>query len=117
VFDVEHAGQVRAIDEDHEPELANTAVLSGDLEAAIGEVKAKARWEPPVAQRRRSIQVAVGARGYRLDQPIYLPRGRSPGDAFFPDSGPEVDSDWRDRGPAPQGMTIQVYGPAAARWR
>jgi dihydrofolate reductase len=48
---IEHAAQVRGIDALTEPQWADTTVLSSDVAAAIGELKAKPGGEPQVRRR------------------------------------------------------------------
>ena len=71
-----------------EPQWANTTVLSGDVAAAIGELKAKAGRRAAGARQRRLVGVVVREQPRRRDEPVHLPRGRRPGHAAVPQRPP-----------------------------
>ena len=96
-----------------DPTWANTTVLSGDLAAAIRELKAKRGRRAAGARQRRPVPVAARQRPRRRDEPVHLPRGRRPGHAPVPRHRPGHErSTWSNRGATPSGVTIQVYRPA-----
>jgi dihydrofolate reductase len=63
-----------------DPQWADTTVLSGDLAAAVGELKAK----PGGELQRRPDPMAARERARRRDQPARLPGGRRRGHAAIP---------------------------------
>ena len=67
-----------------EPEWDDTTVLSDDVAAAIGELKAKPGRRAAGARQRRPDPVAARQRPRRRDQPVHLSRGRRPGHAAVP---------------------------------
>ena len=92
-----------------EPKWANTTVLSGDVVAAVGELKANPG---------RELQVHGSGALFRwlLDNyfiaemnlfifPVVVGQGTR----LFPDSGPDTALDLVDSRVTPKGVTIQVY--------
>ncbi len=71
-----------------DPQWADTTVLSGDLAAAIGELKAK-----------HEINLLI--------VPVVLGQGTR----LFPDAGPDIALDLVDSRADSKGVTIQVYRP------
>ena len=67
-----------------DPRWANTTVLSGDLAAAIGELKAKRAGELQVHGSGALIRWLLEQRPRRRDQPAHRPRGPRPGHAAVP---------------------------------
>ena len=109
---VEHTAQVRgASTTPFDPEWANTTVLSGDVAAAIRELKAKAGGE---------LQVhgsGVLAR-WLLDNDLVdemnlltYPGGRRPGHAVIPRPGPDKALGLVESRATAKGLTLQVYRP------
>jgi dihydrofolate reductase len=94
-----------------EPRWANTTVLSGDVAAAVGELKAKPGGE---------LQVHGSGALFRwlLDNQLVdemtlfiFPVVVGQGMRLFPDSGPDIALDLVDSRATPKGVTIQVYRP------
>jgi dihydrofolate reductase len=95
-----------------DPKWANTTVLSGDVAAAIRELKAKAGGE---------LQVHGSGDLFRwlLDNDLVdemtlftFPVVVGQGTRLFPDTGPDRAVDLVDSRATPSGITIQVYRPA-----
>jgi dihydrofolate reductase len=95
-----------------DPQWANTTVLSGDVAAAVGELKAK-----PVGE----LQVHGSGSLVRwlfdnqlvdeiilLTYPVVIGQGKR----LFPDTGPDTALDLVDSRATPGGVTIQVYRPS-----
>src|SRR5712691_9002861 len=100
-----------------EARWANTTVLSGDLAAAIGELKAKPARELQVhgsgALIRWLLDNQLVDEVTLLTVPVVLGQGTR----LFPDTGPDialelVDSRTTSRGITIRGITIQTYRPA-----
>ena len=98
-----------------EPRWANATVLSGDVAAAVGELKAKPG---------RELQVHGSGALFRwlLDNDLVdemnlfiFPVVVGQGTRLFPDSGPDTALDLVDSRATPKGVTIQVYRPTGAR--
>ncbi len=94
------------------PRWANTTVLSGDLAAAIGELKAKPGGELQVhgsgALIRWLLQNGLVDEMTLLIVPVVLGQGMR----LFPDAGPDLALDLVDSRADSKGVTIQVYRPA-----
>jgi dihydrofolate reductase len=95
-----------------DPRWADTTVLSGDVAAAIRELKAKAGGE---------LQVHGSGALFRwlLDNDLVdemtlftFPVVVGQGTRLFPDTGPDRALDLVDTRATPSGVTIQVYRPA-----
>ena len=95
-----------------DPEWANTTVLSGDLAAAIRELKAKAGGELQVHGSGVLIRWLLD--NDLVDEIILLtvPVVVGQGTRLFPDAGPDVALDLVDSRADSKGVTIQVYRPA-----
>jgi dihydrofolate reductase len=95
-----------------EPRWANTTVLSGDVAAAIGELKAKPEGELQVhgsgALIRWLLENDLVDEINLLIVPVVLGQGTR----LFPDTGPDVALDLVDSRADSKGVTIQVYRPA-----
>jgi len=93
------------------PRWANTAVLSGDLAAAIGELKAKPTGELQVhgsgALIRWLLQDGLVDEINLLIVPVVLGQGKR----LFPDIGPDIALDLVESRADSKGVTIQVYRP------
>ena len=95
-----------------EPSWANTTVLSGDLAAAIGELKAKPGGELQVHGSGTLVRWLL-AHGLvdeitLLTIPVILGQGTR----LFPETGPELALELVDARTDSRGVTIQVYRPA-----
>jgi dihydrofolate reductase len=95
-----------------EPRWADTTVLSGDLAAAIGELKAKSAGELQVhgsgALVRRLLQNDLVDEMTLLIVPVVLGQGTR----LFPGTGPDIALDLVESRADSKGVTIQVYRPA-----
>jgi hypothetical protein len=109
---LEHAAQVRRIDHAHRPAVADTTVLSGDVAAAIGELKAKPGGELQVhgsgALTRWLLDNDLVDEMNLLIVPVVVGQGTR----LFPDAGPDIALDVVDSRAFPKGVTLQVYRPA-----
>ncbi len=94
------------------PEWSDTTVLSGDLAAAIGELKAKPGGELQVhgsgALTRWLLDNELVDEMYLLTCPVVVGMGAR----LFPDAGPDLALDLVDSRAFPKGITLQVYRPA-----
>src|SRR3954464_2562109 len=94
-----------------EARWADTTVLSGDLAAAIGELKAKPAGELPVhgsgALTRWLLENDLVDEMNLLIVPVVLGQGTR----LFPDAGPDIALDLVDSRADSKGVTIQVYRP------
>ena len=95
-----------------EPRWADTTVLSGDLAAAIGELKAKSAGELQVhgsgALVRWLLQNNLVDEMTLLIVPVVLGQGTR----LFPGTGPDIALDLVESRADSKGVTIQVYRPA-----
>jgi dihydrofolate reductase len=95
-----------------EPRWANTTVLSGDVAAAIGELKANPGGELQVhgsgALTRWLLENELVDEINLLIVPVVVGQGTR----LFPDAGPDIALDLVDSRAFPKGITIQVYRPA-----
>jgi dihydrofolate reductase len=94
-----------------DPQWADTTVLSGDLAAAIGELKAKPGGELQVhgsgALIRWLLENDLVDEINLLIVPVVLGQGTR----LFPDTGPDIALDLVDSRADSKGVTIQVYRP------
>jgi dihydrofolate reductase len=94
-----------------EPSWADTTVLSGDLAAAIGELKAQPAGELQVhgsaALIRWLLENDLVDELTLLIVPVVLGQGTR----LFPDAGPDIALDLVDSRADSKGVTIQVYRP------
>ena len=94
-----------------DPEWAETTVLSGDVAAAIGELKAKPGGELQVhgsgALTRWLLDNDLVDEMNLLVCPVVVGQGAR----LFPDTGPDIALDLVDAQAFPKGITIQVYRP------
>jgi dihydrofolate reductase len=95
-----------------EPRWANTTVLSGDLAAAIGELKAKPEGELQVHGSGNLVRWLFDE--HLVDEIILLtyPLVVGQGMRLFPDTGPDMALDVVDSRSTPEGIAIHVYRPA-----
>ena len=95
-----------------DPKWADTTVLSGDLAAAIGELKAKPGGELQVHGSGTLIRWLL--ENHLIDQitllivPVVLGQGRR----LFPAAGPDIALDLVESRADSKGVMIQVYRPA-----
>jgi dihydrofolate reductase len=95
-----------------DPQWADTTVLSGDVAAAVGELKAKGEGELEV---HGSGNLARWLLANQLVEEITLlvyPLVVGQGTRLFPDTGPDAALDLVESRSTPKGITIQVYRPA-----
>jgi dihydrofolate reductase len=94
-----------------DPQWADTTVLSGDLAAAIGELKAKPGGELQVhgsgALTRWLVDNDLIDEINLLTCPVIVGQGTR----LFPDAGPDIALDLVDSRAFPKGITLQVYRP------
>src|SRR5437867_1781256 len=95
-----------------EPCWAGTTVLSGDVAAAIGELKAKPAGELQVHGSGNLVRWLFD--NHLVDEITLLtvPVVVGQGTRLFPDTGPDTALDLVDSQSTPSGVTIQVYRPA-----
>ncbi len=94
-----------------EPRWADTTVLSGDVAAAIGELKAKPGGELQVHGSGSLVRWLFD--NHLVDEITLLtyPVVVGQGTRLFPDTGPDTALDLVDSQSTPKGVTIQVYRP------
>ena len=94
-----------------DPQWAATTVLSGDVAAAIGELKAEQEGELQVhgsgALIRWLLDNGLVDEITLLVYPVILGQGTR----LFPDAGPDAALDLMESRSTPKGVTIQVYRP------
>lgn len=95
-----------------DPEWADTAVFSGDLAAAIGELKKKGEGELQVHGSGNLIRWLIDSQ--LVDEMILLtyPVVIGQGERLFPASGPDTALELLESRATPSGVTIQVYRPS-----
>ena len=95
-----------------EPRWADTTVLSGDVAAAIGELKARPGGELQVhgsgALTRWLLENDLVDEINLLIVPVVVGQGTR----LFPDTGPDIALDLVESRSFPKGITLQVYRPA-----
>ena len=95
-----------------DPQWANTAVLSGDVAAAIGELKAQSAGELQVhgsgALVRWLLDHHLVDEITLLTYPVVVGQGTR----LFPDTGPDRAFELIESQTTPGGVIIQVYRPA-----
>jgi dihydrofolate reductase len=94
-----------------DPQWADTTVLSGDVAAAIGELKAKRGGELQVHGSGSLVRWLLD--NHLVDEIILLtyPLVVGQGTRLFPDTGPDTALELVDSRATPSGVTIQVYRP------
>ena len=95
-----------------DPRWANTTVLSGDVAAAVGELKAEPAGELQVHGSGKLVRWLLD---HELVDEITLltyPLILGQGTRLFPDTGPDTALELVDTRPTPSGVIIQVYRPA-----
>jgi dihydrofolate reductase len=94
-----------------DPQWADTTVLSGDLAAAIGELKAKPAGELQVHGSGSLVRWLLDNQLVDEITLLTYPVVIGQGTRLFPDTGPDTALDLVDSQSTPNGMTIQVYRP------
>ena len=94
-----------------EPRWADTTVLSGDVAAAIGELKAKPAGELQVHGSGRLVRWLFDHHLVDEITLLTVPVVVGQGTRLFPDRGPDAALDLVDSRVTPKGVTIQVYRP------
>jgi dihydrofolate reductase len=94
-----------------EPRWANTTVLSGDVAAAIGELKAKPAGELQVHGSGKLIRWLFDNQLVDEITLLTVPVVVGQGTRLFPATGPDIALDLVDSRATPKGVTIQVYRP------
>jgi dihydrofolate reductase len=95
-----------------DPQWADTTVLSGDVAAAIGELKAKLAGELQVHGSGNLVRWLFD--NHLVDEIILLtyPVVIGQGTRLFPATGPDTALELVDAQSTPKGVSIQVYRPA-----
>ncbi len=94
------------------PRWADTTVLSGDLAAAIGELKAKPAGELQVHGSGTLIRWLLENDLVDEMTLLIVPVVLGQGTRLFPDAGPDIALDLVESRADSKGVTIQVYRPA-----
>jgi dihydrofolate reductase len=94
-----------------DPPWANTTVLSGDLAAAVGELKAKPAGELQVHGSGNLIRWLLDHQLVDELTLLVCPVVLGQGTRLFPDTGPDIALDLVQSQTTPSGVTIQVYRP------
>jgi dihydrofolate reductase len=94
-----------------DPQWADTTVLSADLAAAIGELKAKPEGELQVHGSGALIRWLLGHDLVDEIQLIIVPVVLGQGARLFPDAGPDIALDLVESRVDSKGVTIQIYRP------
>jgi dihydrofolate reductase len=94
-----------------DPQWAGTTVLSGDVAAAIGELKAKPAGELQVHGSGNLIRSLLD--NQLVDEMTLLtyPLVIGQGMRLFPDTGPDTALELVESRATPSGVTIQIYRP------
>src|SRR5437867_10521078 len=94
-----------------DPQWADTTVLSGDVAAAIGELKAKPAGELQVHGSGALIRWLLANDLVDEMNLLIVPVVLGQGTRLFPDAGPDIALDLVDSRADTKGVTIQVYRP------
>jgi dihydrofolate reductase len=94
-----------------DPQWADTTVLSGDVEATVRELKAKAGGELQVHGSGTFVRWLL--ENELVDEMTLLvcPVIVGQGTRLFPDTGPDISLELVDSRACPKGITIQIYRP------
>jgi dihydrofolate reductase len=95
-----------------EPRWANTTVLSGDLAAAIGELKAKPGGELQVHGSGRLVRWLLENDLVDEMNLLVVPVVVGQGTRLFPGVGPDIALDLVESRAFPKGITLRAYRPA-----
>jgi dihydrofolate reductase len=94
-----------------DPQWADTTVLSGDVAAAVGELKAKRGGELQVHGSGNLVRWLLDNQLVDEITLLIYPMVIGQGTRLFPDAGPDIALDLVDSRATPKGITIQVYRP------
>ena len=94
-----------------DPQWADTTVLSGDVAAAVGELKAKPGGELQVHGSGVLVRWLLDNELVDEINLLTYPVVVGQGTRLFPDTGPDTALELVDSRATPKGMTIQVYRP------
>src|SRR5262245_61635344 len=95
-----------------EPQWADTTVLSGDVAAAVGELKAKPGGELQVHGSGNLVRWLLDSHLVDEITLVTYPLIVGQGTRLFPATGPDTALELVDSRATPSGVTIQVYRPA-----
>jgi dihydrofolate reductase len=95
-----------------DPRWADTTVLSSDVAAAVGELKAKPAGELQVHGSGNLVRWLLDNQLVDEITLLTYPVVIGQGTRLFPDTGPDAALDLVDSRATPSGVTIQVYRPA-----
>ena len=95
-----------------DPQWADTTVLSGDVAAAVGELKAKPGGELQVHGSGSLVRWLLDNQLVDEITLLTYPVVVGQGARLFPDTGPDAALDLVDSQSTPKGITIQVYRAA-----
>ena len=95
-----------------DPQWAGTTVLSGDVAAAVGELKAKRGGELQVHGSGNLVRWLLDNQLVDEITLLTYPVVVGQGARLFPDTGPDAALDLVDSQSTPKGITIQVYRAA-----
>src|SRR5437879_9287789 len=93
------------------PQWAETTVLSGDVAAVIGELKAKPAGELQVHGSGKLVRWLLDNQLVDEITLLTYPVVIGQGTRLFPDTGPDTALDLVDSRTTPKGVSIQVYRP------
>jgi dihydrofolate reductase len=94
-----------------DPKWADTTVLSGDVAAAVGELKAKPGGELQVHGSGNLVRWLLGNQLVDEITLLVCPVVIGQGTRLFPATGPDAALDLVESRSTPKGITIQVYRP------
>jgi dihydrofolate reductase len=94
-----------------DPQWSDTTVLSGDVAAAVGELKAKQGGELQVHDSGNLVRWLLDNQLVDEITTLTYPLVVGQGTRLFPDTGPDMALDLVDSRSTPSGVTIQVYRP------
>jgi dihydrofolate reductase len=95
-----------------DPQWADTTVLSGDVAAAVGELKAKPGGELQVHGSGSLVRWLFDNQLVDEITLLTYPVVVGQGTRLFPDTGPDIALELVDSRSTPSGVTIQVYRPS-----
>ena len=95
-----------------DPQWADTTVLSGDVAAAVGELKAKPAGELQVHGSGNLVRWLLDNELADALTLLTYPLVVGQGTRLFPDTGPDIALELVDSRAFPKGITTQVYRPA-----